>query len=78
MMARIREEMDMMLNTKKEDRIIITGLTNTTVLPTEGDAKKKWLHDMVGQVFNNIDSSIKGKIIFVNMGKRQGREIPMV
>ena len=34
-MARLREELDQIANVRKEDRIIITGLTNTTPMPTE-------------------------------------------
>ena len=78
MMARLREELDMIGNAKKEDRIVITGLTNTTIMPAQGDEKKKWLHDMVGRVFHEIDPSLKGKILFVNHGKRNGHNIPMV
>ena len=74
MMTRIREELDMMINIKKEERIVLTGLTNTNVMPTDLEAKKKWLHKMVGQVFNTIDNTIKGKILFVNHGKRLGRD----
>ena len=66
MMARIREELDMMINIKKEDRVIMTGLTNPTPMPFEADAKKKWLHDMVSHILNDIDEMITGKIIFVN------------
>ena len=46
MMARIREEIDMLINTKKEDRLVLTGLTNSIPMPFDVDAKKKWLHDM--------------------------------
>ena len=43
MMARIREELDMILNCTKVDWIVITGLTNPTIMPTDGEEKKKWL-----------------------------------
>ena len=39
---------------KKEDRLVFIGLTNSVVMPAEGEAKKKWLHDMVSNVFNMI------------------------
>ena len=29
-------------------------------------------------IFNKMDSSVKGKILFINHGKREGRNIPMV
>ena len=32
MMARIWEELDMLINVKKEDRIILTGLTNSVYI----------------------------------------------
>ena len=40
MMARVREELDLVSNTKKEDRIVITGLTSKTPMP-EGFEEKK-------------------------------------
>ena len=38
--ARIREEIDFMANAKKEDRLIITGLTSKTPMPTQSEEKK--------------------------------------
>ena len=57
MMARIREELDMMLNAKKEDCVILTGLSNPTPMPFENLAKTKWLTEMVTQTFNSIDTN---------------------
>ena len=78
MMARIREELDMISNAKKEDRIILTGLTNPVPMPVDGEEKKRWLNEMVCRVFNEIDSNLRGKILFINHGKRNGRFVPMV
>ena len=38
----------------------------------------KWLNDMVCGIFNTIDASIQGKILFTNHGRRNGHDIPMV
>jgi hypothetical protein len=38
--ARIREEIDFITNAKKEDRIIITGLTSKTPMPMQSEEKK--------------------------------------
>ena len=38
--ARIREELDSIINEKKEDRIVITGLSNRTPMPTGLEEKK--------------------------------------
>ena len=40
MMARVREELDMVSNTKKEDRIVITGLTSKIPMPDGFEEKK--------------------------------------
>jgi hypothetical protein len=38
--ARIREEIDNRLTQKKEDKIIITGYSGKTPMPTQGEEKK--------------------------------------
>jgi molybdopterin converting factor small subunit len=78
MMARICEELDMFLNNRKEDRVVMTGLTNSVIMPHEGEEKKKWLQDMVKKILDVIEPNPKGKILFVNPGKRDGQNIPMI
>jgi CO dehydrogenase nickel-insertion accessory protein CooC1 len=38
--ARIRKELDFQANIKKEDRIIMTGLTSKTPMPNQAEEKK--------------------------------------
>ena len=38
---------DMMINTKKEDRLVLAGLVNSVPMPSDGEAKKKWLHYLI-------------------------------
>ncbi len=40
-MARVRKELDHVSNSKKEDIIIITGLSSNTTIPQKYEEKKK-------------------------------------
>jgi hypothetical protein len=46
MMARVREELDSITNRKKEDRIIILGMTSNTPAP-ENLEEKTWLRKLI-------------------------------
>ena len=78
LLTRIREELDSIANTKKENRIIITGLTNPVPMPAESGAKYQWLNDMVCSILNKIDPDNPGRILFISHGKNDGRAVPMV
>jgi hypothetical protein len=52
--ARIREELDYISNAKKEDKIIITGLTSKILMPTASEEKRMWLRKIVGVVLDKI------------------------
>ena len=54
-MARVREELDFNANIKKEDRLIITGLTSATPMPILAEEKKAWLKNIVSLVLNRIE-----------------------
>ena len=74
----MREELDYISNSKKEDRIIITGITSKTPMPTSSEEKKKWLNDIVGEVINKIVPDSSKHIVFTSLGSRQSRAIPLV
>jgi hypothetical protein len=76
--SRIREELDTISNSKKEDRLIITGLTSTLPQPNSFDEKKKWLTEIVTNLLNRLDPEFANNILFINQGKNHGKEIPMV
>ena len=78
MMARMREELDLVTNIKKEDRVIITGLTSNTPIPVNYDERKKWLRAIVDALLNRIEPGTSDRIVFVSQGRRMGRDIPMV
>jgi hypothetical protein len=76
--ARTREELDTATNKTKEDRIIITGLTSSTPPPRDKVQKSQWIWKIVAETLKRIKPDFDGKIGFVNQGKNNGREIPMV
>ena len=76
--ARIREELDFAANTKKEDRIIITGMTSTTESPKSQIEMKKWLKEVVVPAhLNKIVPESGKKILFVSPGRSTNGEIPL-
>ena len=78
MFARIREELDSISNSKKEDRIVVTGLTNSVPMPQSIDGKRKWLNEMVAKTLDGIVPGSSANIQFVDLGKKNSREIPLV
>jgi len=76
--ARTREELDTMANKAKEDRIIMTGLTSTKPPPRDWDQRKVWMRDLVVSTIRKFKPDFDGKIGFINQGKNNGRDIPMV
>ena len=64
--ARIMEELDAISNAKKEDRVMISGLTDSTVsFPVAFEDRKKWLEDKVKELISRIDLESASKIIFI-------------
>ena len=76
--ARMREELDFISNCKKEDKIIITGITSKSAMPTAGEEKKKWINSMVGEVLDKIVPDASKHIAFTSLGSRNTRIIPVV
>jgi hypothetical protein len=75
--ARIREELDYLANVKKEDRVVVTGLTSTTAMPTGFEEGKKWIDDLVGAALNEIVPESSDKIQFTNSGRSYRGEVPV-
>ena len=76
--SRTREELDMLANKTKEDRIIITGLSSKTPPPADRDQKKVWLRKIVIDTIKLVKPDFDGNLGFINQGKSNGKEIPMV
>jgi hypothetical protein len=78
MFARTREELDTATNKSKEDRIIMTGLTSSVPPPKDKAQRSQWIRQVVVDTIKRFKPDFDGKIGFVNQGKNNGREIPMV
>jgi len=76
--ARTREELDTIANKAKEDRIVITGLTSSTPPPVEWVPKKEWLRKLVIATLKKVHPDFNGQLGFINQGKSNGKDIPMV
>jgi hypothetical protein len=78
MFARTREELDTTTNKSKEDRIIMTGLTSSNPPPRDKAQRSQWIRQIVVDMIKSFKPDFDGKIGFVNQGKNNGKEIPMV
>jgi hypothetical protein len=76
--ARTREELDTISNKAKEDRIVITGLTSATAPPRDWTPRKEWLRKLVVDTLKKVYPEFNGNLGFINQGKNNGRDIPMV
>ena len=75
--SRIREELDAIANERKEDRLIISGMTNKTPSPTNLEDRKRWIDEMVGGVLNKIEPNSAAHVVFANQGRNKSRDIPL-
>ncbi len=73
----MREELDTLSNKNKEDRVVITGMTSTVAPPVDPEERRTWLRTTVEAIFKKISGDFKGKILFVNQGRNNGKMIPM-
>jgi hypothetical protein len=76
--ARTREELDTIANKAKEDRVVITGLTSASPPPVEWAQRKEWLRKLVIETLKKVYPTFSGNLGFINQGKNNGRDIPMV
>jgi hypothetical protein len=76
-MARMREDIDAISNTAKEDKLMITGMTSKIPRPTGKDEIRKWLKDIVFQVIYYIEPRVSSEITFVSQGHSNSRDNPL-
>ena len=78
MFARIREELDSAANLKREDRVVVNGLTSKSPLPTDNRQRLEKLKELVMEIFLEIKPDFKGKILFASQGRTSDNSIPSV
>ena len=74
--ARIREEMDQLINVKKEHKIIVTGLESGTVMPLDRVEKQKWIDDLVGAALDYLVKDSSKGIAFIMPGRKIEKGVP--
>ena len=74
--ARIREEIDWMMNVKKEDKLIVTGFVSQAAMPTDRVEKKNWLNAVAGEALNFLVEGSAGGIQFVTAGRQIANGLP--
>ena len=72
--ARMREELDA---AKREDRVVVTGLTSTSPPPVNFIERKKWFDTLVKALIEKVSPGSPEGVFFINQGKANGRDIPM-
>jgi len=78
MFARIREEIDFGTNKSKEDRVVLTGLTSRTPMPTGNREKIDFLRKLAADVFKVLIPDFKGVVVYVSQGKQNTDALPML
>ena len=69
-MARDREELDYINNKKKENKIMVTGISSNTNPPKSAFERMEWIRIMIKSLFNMLDPGSETKIkgIFQRQG----------
>jgi hypothetical protein len=78
MFARIREELDAAANLKREDRVVVNGITSKTPLPTDNRQRLEKLKELAMEIFMEIKPDFKGKILFASQGRTAEHDLPSV
>ena len=74
--ARIREEMDHLINTKKENKLIVTGLECRTAMPSDKVEGKKWMDELVGEALDYLVKDSSKEIAFIMPGRKIEKGVP--
>jgi len=78
MFARIREELDSAANLKREDRVVVNGISSKNPLPSDNRQRLEKLKELVMEIFMEIKPDFKGKILFASQGRTSDNSIPSV
>jgi hypothetical protein len=68
--------LDAITNARKEDRVIVTGLTSKDPSPRTFEDKRKWKTGIDTSLLNKLNKKQKKNILFINQGKSNRRDLP--
>ena len=74
--ARMREEMDHLINVKKENKLIVTGLESQTAMPADKNEGKKWMDVLVGAALDYLTKDSSKGIAFITPGRKLEKGVP--
>ena len=75
--ARIREELDYLANAKKEDRIILSGLSSTIPKPTSQIEAREWINEIAKLALETIVPEARAMVQFVSANRSFGSAVPV-
>jgi hypothetical protein len=78
MFARIREELDTAANLKREDQVVVNGITSMFPLPADNRQQLEKLKELAMENFLEIKPDIKGRILFASQGLSAEHDLPSV
>jgi hypothetical protein len=64
------EDIDAILNTAKEDKLMILGMIRKIPRPTGKDKIRRWLNDNMLEVLNSIKPEVSSELTFVSQGRK--------
>ena len=76
MFARLREELDFIANTKKEDRVMVTGMTTLAPKPTGQVDARAWIREVAESTLEAILPGSRAMVQFVSPNRSLGLEVP--
>ena len=76
-LARIREELDFAANVKKEDRLIISGLSSNIARPASEIDARRWIRDIAGKALDKILPNSSEKIQFCSANRSKATDFPV-
>jgi hypothetical protein len=70
MFARMREELDAEINRKKEDRTLVAGCVDPTLMPTAGKDRNIYLKQLAADFCKKLDPSFDAEVQFASVSGR--------
>jgi hypothetical protein len=75
--ACVREELDFLSNMRKEDWIIVTGLTSQIPMPVGAEDKKKWLRELGRDILNQMEAGSLDHMLNLIQGLKGSNNVPL-
>jgi uncharacterized membrane protein YgcG len=71
-------KLDAAANLKREDRVVVNGVTSKNPLPTDNRQRLEKLKELAMEIFKEIKPDFAGKILFASQGRTSEGTLPNV